>query len=218
MCETKGMPIVEFVGLRPKMYSYLYQNSPSPVAMVIEKHRVKCIASSASRALRHYQYKEQLETPHENYITNRRLGSRLHKIYAISCEKRGLCSFDDKRFLLDDNKHSLAYGHYSITNQVHRDDIKNSTSEQVMSAKEVRDKGLIWSRRQGVLPRSVAKEEEWSTASQEAVLKGVKARLDLRGWKENTLKGGFGKAKEPAAEPIPRPVEEEKHSAKTRVK
>ena len=26
-CETKGMPIVEFVGLRPKMYSYLYQNT-----------------------------------------------------------------------------------------------------------------------------------------------------------------------------------------------
>jgi len=107
------MPIVEFVGLRPKMYSYLYQNTPSPTSKVMEKHRVKGIASSASRALRHYDYKEQLDTPHENYLTNRRLGSKLHKIYAISCEKRGLCSFDDKRFLMDDGIHSLAYGHYS---------------------------------------------------------------------------------------------------------
>ena len=107
-CETKGMPIVQVARLRTKMYSYLYQNDPNPTSEVREKHRVKGIASSASRALRHYDYIDQLDTPHENYITNRRLGSKLHKIYAISCEKRGLCSFDDKRFLLDDNIHSLA--------------------------------------------------------------------------------------------------------------
>ena len=59
-CETKGIPIVEFVGLRPKMYSYLYQNTPTPTSKVLEKHRVKGIASSASRALQHYDYKEQL--------------------------------------------------------------------------------------------------------------------------------------------------------------
>ena len=129
------MPIVQFVGLRPKMYSYLYQKDSNPTSKVTEKHRVKGIASSASRALRHSDYIEQLDAPHENYITNRRLGSKLHKIYAISCEKRGLCSIDDKRFLLDDNIHSLAYGHYSITNHVNRDDINMSRVEQFMANK-----------------------------------------------------------------------------------
>ena len=47
-CETKGMPIVAYVRLRPKMYSYIYQNTSSPTAKVIEKHRVKGIASSAA--------------------------------------------------------------------------------------------------------------------------------------------------------------------------
>ena len=28
--------------------------------------------------------------------------------------KRGLCSFDDKRYLLEDGIHSLAYGHFAI--------------------------------------------------------------------------------------------------------
>jgi RNA:NAD 2'-phosphotransferase (TPT1/KptA family) len=189
-CETKGMPIVEFVGLRPKMYSYLYQNTSSPTSKVIEKHRVKGIASSASRALRHYDYKEQLDTPHENYLTNRRLGSKLHKIYAISCEKRGLCSFDDKRFLLDDGVHSLAYGHYSITNQVHRDDINISGGEQVMSNKDARDKGLIWSRRTEVLSLMGGKDHELNESNKEAVVIGVKTKLALMQVSEEIVKSG----------------------------
>ena len=178
------MPIVEFVGLRPKMYSYLYQNTPAPTSKVMEKHRVKGITSSASRALRHYDYKEQLDTPHENYLTNRRLGSKLHKIYAISCEKRGLCSFDDKRFLLDDGIHSLAYGHYSIAIQVHREDINKSGGEQVMSNKEAPDKGLILSRRTEVLALMGGKDYEWNETSQKAVVSGVKAQLEFRDGKE----------------------------------
>ena len=174
-CETKGMPIIEFVGLRPKMYSYLYQNSPKPEATIIEKHRVKGIASAASRALKHYDYKEQLDTPHENFIENRRLGSKLHQIYAISCEKRGLCSFDDKRFLLADNIHSLAYGHYSITSQVHRDEIINSGGEQVMSMQEARDRGLIWWRRKGAFARLGLTEPEWNETNQDLLSKGVDA-------------------------------------------
>ena len=77
-CETNGNPIVEFVGLRPKMYSYLYQEKADPSSVIKEKHRVKGISAAASRSLKHFDYKDQLEHPHENYLTNKRLGSKLH--------------------------------------------------------------------------------------------------------------------------------------------
>ena len=119
-CETKGAQIIEFVGLRPKMYSYLYKEKPVLDSATKEKLRGKGISRSAARALTHEQYKSQLDCPTANYITNRRLGSKLHRIYAIEFEKRGLCAFDDKRFLLDDGINSLAYWHKSITNSITR--------------------------------------------------------------------------------------------------
>ena len=40
-CETKGAPIIEFVGLRPKMYSVQYKESCDPLSGIKEKHRIK---------------------------------------------------------------------------------------------------------------------------------------------------------------------------------
>ena len=93
--ETNGEAILEVVALRPKMYSLIYGENK-------EKHRVKGVQFAASRTLCHADYRRQLETPTENYLTNRRLGSKLHRIYAIETAKRGLCSYDDKRFILED--------------------------------------------------------------------------------------------------------------------
>ena len=69
-CETQGKPIIEFVGLRPKMYSILYKDAASSTR---EKHRAKGISKAARRNLKHEEYKKQLDLPSENYITNRRL-------------------------------------------------------------------------------------------------------------------------------------------------
>ncbi len=93
--ETSGEAILEVIALRPKMYSLIYGENK-------EKHRVKGIQFAASRALCHADYRRQLEDPEENYLTNRRLGSKLHRIYAIETSKRGLCAYDDKRFILPD--------------------------------------------------------------------------------------------------------------------
>ena len=93
--ETNGEAIFQVVALRPKMYSFKYGENK-------EKHRAKGVQFGASRSLCHADYLKQLETPAENYLTNRRLGSKLHKIYAIETQKRGLCSYDDKRYIMDD--------------------------------------------------------------------------------------------------------------------
>ena len=82
-CESRGNPIEEFVGLRPKMYSYVFDDKCGDKPKRVEKHRAKGIAKAAARALTHAQYKAQLDLPQENFVTNRRLGSQLHKIYAI---------------------------------------------------------------------------------------------------------------------------------------
>ena len=137
-CETQGKPIIEFVGLRPKMYSILYKDKTSTT---MEKHRAKGISKSARRDLKHEEYKKQLDLPSENYITNRRLGSKLHKIYAVAVEKRGLCSFDDKRFILDDKIHTLAYGHKNITKEIVTDDIQNPGGDTIMTEREARLRG-----------------------------------------------------------------------------
>ena len=82
-CESRGNPIEEFVGLRPKMYSYVFDDKCGSKLKRVEKHRAKGIAKASARAITHAQFKAQLDLPQENFVTNRRLGSHLHKIYAI---------------------------------------------------------------------------------------------------------------------------------------
>ena len=77
--EANGKPIIEFVGLRPKMYSFLIGGGEQ----VVEKHRAKGINRGASKAIRHAHYKAQLEQPIENYLLNHRIGNRLHQLYTI---------------------------------------------------------------------------------------------------------------------------------------
>ena len=59
-----------------------------------------------------------MEHPIENYITNRRIGAKLHKLFTAAIEKRGLCAFDDKRYMLEDGINTLAFGHFKISTVV----------------------------------------------------------------------------------------------------
>ena len=114
--ETSGDPILEFIGLRPKMYSFITVSDENNAVGAIqkEKHRAKGIQFAAQRALRHRDYAQQLDQPTITSLTNRRIGAKSHRLFTIETDKRALCSYDDKRFLLDDNITSLAYGHKDI--------------------------------------------------------------------------------------------------------
>ena len=82
--EAGGHAISEFVGLRSKMYSYKFVKlNQDGTSEPVEKHRAKGIQSAAAAKLTHAEYKAQLNLPAENFVINRRLGSRLHKIYGI---------------------------------------------------------------------------------------------------------------------------------------
>ena len=109
--ETAGEPIVEFVGLRPKMYSFITCDH--------EHHRAKGIQKAVvERKLRHDHYKAQLETPQSNKLINTRIASDHHRVYTVQCKKDGLCSFDDKRWLNDDGITTRAHGHYTLRQEV----------------------------------------------------------------------------------------------------
>ena len=82
-CETGGVPIVEFVGLRPKMYSILTRDYHDQTDQGKEKIRVKGVSRAAAKLLRHADFLNQLNSPTENYLTNRRIGSERHQIFTM---------------------------------------------------------------------------------------------------------------------------------------
>lgn len=56
-------------------------------------------------------------------VVNRRIQSKLHQVYSLEQTKRGLCPYDDKRYLLADfpdgraNPNTHAYGHRNLANE-----------------------------------------------------------------------------------------------------
>ena len=135
--EANGEPIVEFVGLKPKMYSFiLLHELPNKGVNPVEKHRSKGICRAAARRLRHKDFLEQLQRPAENYLVNRRIASKLHKLYTYEIKKRGLCAYDDKRFLLEDGVHSLAFGHRQITAR-HEDELPADGENFIVNSNEL---------------------------------------------------------------------------------
>ncbi len=78
------------------MYSFTVHNDKKSHV------RAKGISTTTSKKLRHQDYLKELNLPQENKLANRRIGYKLHKVHSLEIQKRGLCAFDDKRFLLDD--------------------------------------------------------------------------------------------------------------------
>jgi len=108
--EMDGVPIVEFVGLRAKMYSNLIDNG-----------KVKKTAKGVKKAfmkknIKHDNYKAAIfdKSQMRQTATFNLIRSRNHNLQSITVEKVGLCCFDDKRYILDDNIHTYAHGHWRI--------------------------------------------------------------------------------------------------------
>ena len=108
--ELKGIRGLEFVGLRPKLYSLLVDCDSKP------KMAVKGIKKSyVKKNVKHEMFRNTLFTKKNSddakFI---KFHSKLHKVTTIEQKKICLCAFDDKRYILDDGISSLAYGHKRI--------------------------------------------------------------------------------------------------------
>lgn len=105
--ELNGVHGLEFVGLRPKMYSLLSSSGVKQAAKGISR-------SAARQYLKHDAFKTCLQSLQPSTVVQHRIGSEQHKVFSIQQTKRALSAFDDKRYLLEDGITSYAYGHYDI--------------------------------------------------------------------------------------------------------
>ena len=103
--EAAGKIIKEFVGLRAKLYSYkMYEGGEEIKKCKGIKKQV--VESSIS----HEDYKTGKEQLRKQNI----LRSYNHEVYTEEVNKVALSAMDDKRYILKDGIHTLAWGHYKI--------------------------------------------------------------------------------------------------------
>jgi hypothetical protein len=109
--ESSSLIIEEFVGLRSKMYSFTTHTYESKKCKGVKRTVVK-------NELKFSDYRRSLLGGVRNDIQQKvsfnTIRSYKHELYSISQTKIGLCSFDDKRYVLSDGIHTLAHGHHKI--------------------------------------------------------------------------------------------------------
>ena len=102
--------ILEFVGLKSKLYSILYDEDRwQNKAKGIKKSVVK-------RDISHKFYRDCLFNKKIFDATMNKIQSKNHFLSTIQQTKTALQPMDDKRVLCDDGINSLAFGHYSLNN------------------------------------------------------------------------------------------------------
>lgn len=100
--------IAEFVGLRSKMYSIrVHGHNIIKKAKGVKSYVVK----------KHISFADYMNCIRESCIithNQKSIRSVKHNVYTISYDKVALNPHDDKRYIMDDNIHTLPYGHPSI--------------------------------------------------------------------------------------------------------
>ena len=106
--EAAGVLVVEFVGLRSKMYSYMKDNDKGgKTAKGIKKNII-------TKNIKHEDYKEVLFNNKQMHHTMKTIRSNNHQLGSFELNKISLSCFDDKRFIHENGITSYAYGHYKI--------------------------------------------------------------------------------------------------------
>ena len=106
--EATGKIIKEFVGLRAKLYSYkMFEGEESKKCKGVKKRVVE-------KSITHEDYKTCLLTGKEQLRKINIIRSYNHEVYTEEVNKVALSAEDDKRYILEDGIHTLAWGHYKI--------------------------------------------------------------------------------------------------------
>ena len=106
--EACGVPILEFVGLKSKMYSYIKSNEKGgKTANGIKKNVIKNI-------IKHEDYKNVLLNNEQLHHKMKTIRSQKHQLGSYEINKVSLSCFDNKHYIHDNGTSSYAYGHYKI--------------------------------------------------------------------------------------------------------
>ena len=109
--ELNGSLMREFVGLRAKMYSLQYDKKSMKKAKGVKKYVIK-------KNISHSDYRDCLFNDSEYLHSMNGIRSQKHVLYSMKQNKRTLCAYDDKRYILEDGITSLPYGHYSLNSLI----------------------------------------------------------------------------------------------------
>ena len=108
--EAAGKRIKEFVGLRAKLYSFIMEDGK-------ENKRCKGVKKQVvESSITHEDYKTCLRTGKEQLRKQHILRSYEHEVFTEEVNKIALSALDDKRHILSDGIHTLAWGHHKIKN------------------------------------------------------------------------------------------------------
>ena len=106
--EAAGKNIKEFVALRSKLYSFIMEDGG-------ENKRCKGVKKQVvESSIAHEDYKTCLITGKEQLRKQNIIRSYNHEVYTEEVNKVALSAADDKRYILKDGIHTLAWGHYKI--------------------------------------------------------------------------------------------------------
>ena len=105
--EAAGKPILEFVGLKSKMYSYKKESGENKTAKGVKKKVIK-------NEIVHSDYLNVLLNSEKMHHQMRSIRSDRHQISSYHLNKVSLSPFDDKRYIFSDGITSYAYGHKNI--------------------------------------------------------------------------------------------------------
>lgn len=113
--ECNGKILLEFIGLRSKMYSMNIEGRPS----IKEIERIKTSVVKAS--IKFTNYASRCLTQNESMpVEKRNIDSRLHVIHTEEETKIAVSPHDDKRKLVENSTDTLPWGHYSLRTGVAR--------------------------------------------------------------------------------------------------
>ena len=110
--ESASKCITEFVGLRSKMYSFMFDDKKdvSKAEVRVAKGVQKSVIFNDLRFSTYLNCLWNDEVKEHNFKTIR---SMKHSVATYTQSKITLCPFEDKRYLLD-AINSLPYGHYVL--------------------------------------------------------------------------------------------------------
>ena len=107
--ELQGCAMKKFVGLRPKLYSYVYEKD----GVEVEKNTAKGVKTRVKNTkLAFTDYEQSLRALSVKVVNMNTIRSDHHKLYSLTTKKIGLSDFDDKRYINADGISTLAHGHY----------------------------------------------------------------------------------------------------------
>ena len=102
--ETEGIPIIEFVGLRAKMYSI---KTP---AVKMDKMRAKGVIKAVTKKqITHEDFKTSLFEKKQFMHTGTKIMQKKHQLYTADIRKVSLSPFNDKKWITRDGDNFISH-------------------------------------------------------------------------------------------------------------